>query len=70
MAIVTGAINICRGLAATPILEGIETEEQWRFAVAQGCTLGQGFHLGRPEPAELLTPKMLLTAPLRGTATV
>jgi diguanylate cyclase (GGDEF)-like protein/PAS domain S-box-containing protein len=64
MAIVEGAIGISRGLGATPILEGIETEEQWRFAVAQGCTLGQGFHLGRPQPAEELTPALMPKSPV------
>jgi EAL domain-containing protein (putative c-di-GMP-specific phosphodiesterase class I) len=58
MAIVEGAIGMSRGLGATPILEGIETEEQWRFAVAKDCTLGQGFHLGRPQPAGDLTPRL------------
>ena len=59
MAIVEGAIGISRGLGATPILEGIETEEQWCFAVAQGCTLGQGFYLGRPQAPEELTPRLM-----------
>ncbi len=63
MAIVEGAIGISRGLGATPILEGIETEEQWCFAVAQGCTLGQGFYLGRPQPADELTPHLLPEIP-------
>ncbi len=69
MAIVKAAIGICRGLAATPILEGIETDEQWRFAVAEGCTLGQGFRLGRPQSAEQLTPKTLVPAQLGRGAT-
>jgi diguanylate cyclase (GGDEF)-like protein/PAS domain S-box-containing protein len=59
MAIVSGAIGMSRGLGATPILEGIETEEQWRFAVEQGCTLGQGYHFSRPQPAAELTPLLL-----------
>ena len=63
MALVEGAIRISRGLGATPILEGIETEEQWRFAVAQGCTLGQGFYLGMPQPAEDLTPRLVPKSP-------
>jgi diguanylate cyclase (GGDEF)-like protein len=69
MAIVEGAIGISRGLGATPILEGIETEEQWRFAVAQGCSLGQGFHFGMPQPAEDLTPRLVRKSPqaLAGT---
>ena len=64
MAIVEGAIGISRGLGATPILEGIETREQWLFAVARGCTLGQGFHLGRPQPAANLTPGLLVPSPV------
>jgi diguanylate cyclase (GGDEF)-like protein/PAS domain S-box-containing protein len=59
MAIVEGAIGMSRGLGATPILEGIETKAQWSFAVEQGCALGQGFYLGRPQPAGELTPSLL-----------
>ena len=59
MAIAEGAIRISRGLGATPLLEGIETQEQWVFAVAHGCTLGQGFHLARPEAADTLTPRLM-----------
>ncbi|HYM54935.1 MAG TPA: EAL domain-containing protein, partial [Solirubrobacteraceae bacterium] len=58
MAIVEGAIGISRGLGATPILEGIETHEQWQFAVEQGCALGQGFYFSRPLPAEELTARL------------
>lgn len=32
------------------IVEGIETEAQYRFLVAEGFTLGQGYLLGRPAP--------------------
>jgi diguanylate cyclase (GGDEF)-like protein/PAS domain S-box-containing protein len=63
-AIVEGAIRMSLGLGATPILEGIETEEQWRFAVARGCILGQGFILGRPQPAEDLTPQLMSESPV------
>jgi diguanylate cyclase (GGDEF)-like protein/PAS domain S-box-containing protein len=63
MAIVEGAVRVSRGLGATPILEGIETEEQWRFAVEQGCTLGQGFFFGRPQPAADLTPLLIVKSP-------
>jgi PAS domain S-box-containing protein/diguanylate cyclase (GGDEF)-like protein len=59
VAIVEGAIGMSRGLGATPILEGIETKSQWCFAVERGCTLGQGFYLGRPQPAEKLTPSLV-----------
>jgi diguanylate cyclase (GGDEF)-like protein/PAS domain S-box-containing protein len=60
IAIVEGAIGMSHGLGATPILEGIETKEQWCFAVERGCTLGQGFYLGRPQSAEQLTPSLIV----------
>ena len=41
-----------------PLAEGIETEEQWRFLVEQGCTLGQGFYFSRPVPAEEIVPRV------------
>jgi EAL domain-containing protein (putative c-di-GMP-specific phosphodiesterase class I) len=37
------------------VAEGIETSAQLRFLTAQGCTLGQGYHLGRPVPAAEVT---------------
>jgi EAL domain-containing protein (putative c-di-GMP-specific phosphodiesterase class I) len=39
----------------TAVAEGVERPEQVPLLVAEGCVLGQGFHLGRPVPAaELL----------------
>jgi EAL domain-containing protein (putative c-di-GMP-specific phosphodiesterase class I) len=35
----------------TPLAEGIETEEQWRFLVDAGCILGQGYLFSKPVPA-------------------
>jgi EAL domain-containing protein (putative c-di-GMP-specific phosphodiesterase class I) len=35
-----------------PLAEGIETQEQLDFLIAQGCRLGQGYLLGRPAPAD------------------
>jgi diguanylate cyclase (GGDEF)-like protein/PAS domain S-box-containing protein len=67
-AIVEGAIRMSLGLGATPILEGIETEEQWRFAVARGCILGQGFQLGRPQSAEDLTQQLMPRSPVHPQA--
>jgi diguanylate cyclase (GGDEF)-like protein/PAS domain S-box-containing protein len=59
MAIVEGAVRISRGLGATAILEGIETEAQLAFAVEHDCELGQGFFFGRPQPAEAITPLLV-----------
>jgi hypothetical protein len=36
------------------IAEGIETQEQGDMLVRLGCDMGQGWHYGRPAPAEQL----------------
>jgi diguanylate cyclase (GGDEF)-like protein len=43
-------IELARTLGVTVIAEGIETQEQVGALVTLECDLGQGFHLGRPEP--------------------
>ncbi len=43
-------IELARTLGVTVIAEGIETQEQVDALVILACDLGQGFHLGRPEP--------------------
>lgn len=47
----TAIIDLARRLGMVPLAEGIETEEQLRFVVQQGCSLGQGFLFSRPVPA-------------------
>ncbi|HVH53527.1 MAG TPA: EAL domain-containing protein, partial [Actinomycetota bacterium] len=49
---VRAIIQLAHGLGMTPLAEGIETEDEWRFLVEQGCQLGQGFYFCRPAPAE------------------
>jgi EAL domain-containing protein (putative c-di-GMP-specific phosphodiesterase class I) len=41
------------------VAEGVETEEQRAFLVENGCTLAQGFHLGRPLTAPDATALLL-----------
>jgi EAL domain-containing protein (putative c-di-GMP-specific phosphodiesterase class I) len=48
---VKAIIQLARGLEMVPLAEGIETEEQWRFLVQNGCALGQGFYFSKPVPA-------------------
>jgi diguanylate cyclase (GGDEF)-like protein len=43
-------IELARTLGVTVIAEGIESHEQVHALVRLECDLGQGFHLGRPEP--------------------
>ena len=51
-AIVAAVLALARALGMTTIAEGVETAEQQAFLVAEGCPLVQGFHLGRPAPAQ------------------
>lgn len=41
-------VQLTRTLGLTPLAEGIETEEQAEVLRSLGCSLAQGFHLGRP----------------------
>ena len=50
-AIVAATIAMTKTLGMTLVAEGVETEEQRKFLVAQGCDRMQGYHLGRPMPA-------------------
>ena len=61
-AIVRAIAMLGSGLGMDVVAEGIETEEQLRFAVAAGCGFGQGYLFARPLPAEQVTP--LLTSGL------
>ncbi len=42
-------------LGKTIVAEGVETAEQAEQLREMGCQLGQGYHLGRPMPAEAVT---------------
>lgn len=44
----TAIIQLARTLGLTPLAEGVESEEQRRFLLDQGCALAQGHLLGPP----------------------
>jgi EAL domain-containing protein (putative c-di-GMP-specific phosphodiesterase class I) len=50
--LLTGIARALRELGVDVVAEGIETEEQLLLSRQIGITHGQGFHLGRPVPAE------------------
>ena len=54
-AIVASLLTLADALNVVSVIEGVETEEQRQFIVAQGCPLAQGFGLGRPAPADATT---------------
>lgn len=47
-AIVQKTIELARVLGMSVVAEGIESEQQRRFLAREGCTYGQGYHLGIP----------------------
>jgi len=49
-AIVRSVIGLCQELGIATVGEGVETEEQVTSLRALGCTLAQGYLLGRPAP--------------------
>lgn len=53
--IVRAIVNLAEGLGKSTTAEGIETAAQLRFVRALGCELGQGYHFGRPMPADEAT---------------
>lgn len=52
--LVNAMISIGRGLGLPVVAEGIESEEQRAFLLAQGCRLGQGYALAEPMPLDQL----------------
>jgi len=52
--IVAAVVGLGQSLGLSTIAEGVETEEQAETLLRLGCDMGQGWHYGRPEPAEML----------------
>ena len=53
-AIVRSTVELGRNLGLRVVAEGVETEAAWELLREQGCTLAQGYLIGRPMPAEEL----------------
>ncbi len=54
--IVRAVIQLGKSLGMTVIAEGVETDDQERYLIAEGCNEGQGYHYSRPVTASELTP--------------
>lgn len=59
--VVQAAVAMARAFGTEVVAEGIETTEQLEQLDALGCDLLQGYHLGRPAPAD--ATRALMAAP-------
>ena len=50
-AVLAAIISLGRSLGVSVVAEGIESASEVRLLRDLGCTLGQGFWFGRPQPA-------------------
>jgi diguanylate cyclase (GGDEF)-like protein/PAS domain S-box-containing protein len=57
-AIVKMVIDMAQRLNFDVVAEGIETDAHVAFLRQHGCGQGQGYHFGRPIPAEAMAPRM------------
>lgn len=53
--IVRAIIQLGKSLGMLVIAEGVETEEQERYLIEEGCNEGQGYYYSKPVPAAELT---------------
>ena len=56
---VRAIVQLAHSMGMQAIAEGIETAEQHRFLVEQGCGLGQGFLFARPMPGNDIAARFL-----------
>ena len=61
--IVAAVVGLGQSLGLETIAEGIETQEQADLLLRLGCGIGQGWHYGRPAPAEQLSSVIDLRRP-------
>ena len=67
--LIKAIVSMAESLGLELVAEGIEEESQRRRLRALGCTYGQGFHLGRPVPAESMDELVNEASFLRTAAT-
>jgi EAL domain-containing protein (putative c-di-GMP-specific phosphodiesterase class I) len=56
--IVRSTIDLGRNLGLTIVAEGVESLEIWNALRELGCSLAQGYLIGRPMPAQELVPHL------------
>ncbi|MES2176099.1 MAG: EAL domain-containing protein [Pseudomonadota bacterium] len=58
-AIVDAIVKLGGSFGMEVVAEGVETASQVDFLLNQGCVVGQGFHLGRPQPVDKFSPPVV-----------
>ncbi|WP_433294803.1 EAL domain-containing protein [Actinoplanes sp. CA-030573] len=56
--LVSAVVQLGHTLGLKVVTEGVETEEQLALLTRMDCRYAQGYHLGRPEPAETLIERL------------
>jgi len=59
--LVRSILALGRSLGLTTLAEGVETEQQYRTLLEDGCDSAQGFLFGRPIPADAVAELMAQT---------
>ncbi|WP_019053227.1 sensor domain-containing protein [Sphingobium xenophagum] len=57
-AIVDAIVKLGGSFGMDVVAEGVESAAQADRLLAHGCIIGQGFHLGRPQPCAAITPPL------------
>ena len=57
-AIVAAVVNLAHTLGLAAVAEGVENAEQVAQLCRLGCDIGQGYHFGRPVPAEAFSERL------------
>jgi EAL domain-containing protein (putative c-di-GMP-specific phosphodiesterase class I) len=63
-AMLEGILGLAHKLSLDVIAEGIEKPEQQHLLRDLGCTMGQGYHLSRPGPPQMIEALLLAQAPI------
>jgi len=66
--IVRSTITLGHNLGLEVVAEGIETRGAWDALADFGCDVGQGFFIGRPEPAEALDVERTISTTRRAAS--
>jgi EAL domain-containing protein (putative c-di-GMP-specific phosphodiesterase class I) len=59
---ITAIVQLAKAMKLTTIAECVESEHIGRAVEQLGVQFGQGFHIGRPKPLEVVLKDMMLEA--------